>query len=442
MSAIYQIILKDQEGERVAQFDAFASLDYERQRNAPGWLKLELDLPDDRTELFELDGQIEIHRHGDWAGADWVVDFEAFHRRPAYRMVQSGQERFLSWGPGYLELLRSRIGLYWYYNDDARTSRGYLVLSGTPDEIIAGFVNYEAGSGAFYATKDRRCPGLAIGDVSTTGITITEQLRNKELLEAVQALAAAYNLDIRIVGIGAAQFEFQVGKLLGTDRRQGNPEMNPPVIFSTAYGNMERPQYIEDYLDEITAIYVGGQGEGEVRTIYELEEAARIAASPWNRREVFIDARDAVEETTLHGRALKLLQARGPIIDLTFSPIETEASKYGRDWNLGDLVTAIYQGVRRDYRIETIMVSVDNAGRETFALGLSEYVRRQPTFQSVLADIERRFRYLETREGLRPVSATLVVAADDSKNKARADYRCEATDNQEDIQRAIDALPV
>ena len=137
---------------------------------------------------------------------------------------------------------------------------------------------------------------------------------------------------------------------------------------------MEKPRYIEDTLDEINDVYVGGQGGGQYRTIERIQALDRTEASPWNRREMFIDARDATEAATLQARGRKVLKKRGPIFDLSFQITETEACKYKRDWDLGDLVTAIYGDIQRDYRIVSVTVSVNDRGVETLDLGLVEYV--------------------------------------------------------------------
>lgn len=370
MPATYYLALKDQAGAQVAVFDQFHRLQYHRHRNEPGWCKVDLDLPESRTALFDLDGQIEVRRRGDWSGATWYVDMETLHRRPEYLMLRTGQERFLSWSVGYLELLARRIGLYWLYNRDAWTLDGYLTVTATAPEIIGEFVNREAGPGAIYAGVDRRTQGLTLAAIVPAGATVTHVLRNTNLLLKIQQIAQAYGLDIQVVGNGAALFEFQVGTLLGTDRRIGNPAGNPPMVFSAGYGNITEPHYIEDRLEEVTHIFVGGEGTGLERTIYDQQDAALIADSPWNLREAFADGRSFDSESKLQVRAEEELHEYAPITDLEFRLIETVAYKYGRDWDLGDLVTATYRNVQLDYVVEAVTVTVDDTGVETIEVDL------------------------------------------------------------------------
>lgn len=372
MSAEYEIRLKDHTGALVAVFDKFQRLQYRRQRNEPGWIRLSIDLPDTRTALFGLDYQVEVWRKGDWTGAAWQLDMEGFHRRHEYLMLPTGQERFMSWSVGYLELLARRIGLYWFYNVDAFTYNGYLLITATPPEVIGEFVNREAGPGAIYAGVDRRTTGLTLAAIAPAGAATTEHLRNSELMLRCQQLAEGYGLDMRIVGTGAALFEFQVAPLLGTDRHVGNVPGNPPVIFARGFGNMEQPHYIEDRLQEINHIFVGGVGEGPGRTIYDQQSAGLIANSPWNLREAWADGREFDTHDKLVAKATTELQKGAPIYDLAFRVIETPAYKYRRDWTLLDLVTARYRGVERHYRIEGIDVAMDDAGVQTIDADLIE----------------------------------------------------------------------
>lgn len=382
MLASYYIALKNQAGTRLAQFDQFAALSYQRQRNRPGSYQFDLTFRDERAEMFELDGQVEIWRRGDWDGADWEADFEGFHRRWEDRTGRHGEPLLRSWGPGYLDLLVTRFGFFWYYwwpwGLPPIIQDGYFVVTATPPEIIADFVAYEAGPQALYIVAgiviaDRRVPGLTVAAPPVIGNVITEQLRNEQLLDKVRGIAEAYALDIRIVGIGPAEFEFRVAEV-GIDRRVDNPDLRAPVLFSLEHGNMETPRYIEDALDEITDVYVGGQGQGAARVMEQIQALDRTGASPWNRREMFIDARDASQVVTLQARGQKILKERGPIFDLSFQIKETEACKYKRDWDLGDLVTAIYGDLQKDYRIESVTIVVNDRGVETLDLGLVEYV--------------------------------------------------------------------
>lgn len=371
MPATYYINLKDQAGACVAVLDAFWRLQYHRHRNEPSWCKLHLDLPEDRTALFDLDGQIEVYRRGDWDGAAWYIDMETLHRRTEYRMLATGQERFLSWGLGYLDLLARRIGLYWLYNNDAWTEDGFLRVNATPPEVIEEFVNREAGPGAIYAGVDRRTAGLTLAAIAPAGAAVIEQLRNTNLLKRVQQVADGYDLDMQIVGNGVALFEFQCAPLLGTDRRVGNIPGNPPVIFSLGFGNMAVPHYIEDHIKVVNHIFVGGQGTGLDRMIYDEDDAALVAASPWNLHEAFEDARDLDTYDKLMDRATTELEEGLPITDLSFQVVETHGCKYGRDWVMGDLITAEYH-IQQNYRIESVEVTVDNRGMERIVVDLVE----------------------------------------------------------------------
>jgi hypothetical protein len=373
MPASYYVALKNQAGARVAVFDKWFRLEYERHRNEPGWVKLELYLPDTKVNLFDLDYQVEVYRLGDWTGATWYADMEALHRREEPSMTETGQERYLTWSVGYLELLARRIGLYWRWNDNTYTQDGYLVVTATPPEIIGEFVNREAGPGANPAAPDRRTAGLTLAAIAPAGTAVEERLRATNLLLRCQQIAQGYALDIRMVGNGAALYQFQVGAFLGTDSRIGNLLGNPPVWFSPDRGNMAKAHYIGDRLAEMNHIHVAGQGTGNDSIMYDKATAALIADSPWNLREGWVDSRDLDTVAKLEAPADQELEKLRPIADLEFDCIEIESCRYGRDYDLGDLITAIYRGVQLDYRIEAVTVTVENTGVEKIVLDLVEY---------------------------------------------------------------------
>ena len=65
----------------------------------------------------------------------------------------------------------------------------------------------------------------------------------------------------------------------------------------------------------------------------------------------------------------RLLEALRPRESFNFEPIQIESLQYGRDYFLGDLVTARYESIERDVQIETVNIQVQN-GKELIRLGL------------------------------------------------------------------------
>lgn len=127
-------------------------------------------------------------------------------------------------------------------------------------------------------------------------------------------------------------------------------------------------QYVDSDLNHKNTAYIAGQGEGVDRRVVVLGQASGLA-----RKELFVDARDVLEETDVEGevpvpRPLNEIiadlinrgkQKLAELIQETFleAQIMTHSTfKYEKDWDLGDVVTVQYKdwGVTLDARITEV----------------------------------------------------------------------------------------
>ena len=127
----------------------------------------------------------------------------------------------------------------------------------------------------------------------------------------------------------------------GKDRTFSQHENNR-VVFSEDYNNLNNAIYRYNNQNLRTFAIVGGQGEGEARTYYELG-----GGSGYDLREIFVDAKDINPEgmtadaykAALLQRAQESLNAA--IVAETLE-CETDAAinfTYKTDYDLGDIVT-------------------------------------------------------------------------------------------------------
>lgn len=127
----------------------------------------------------------------------------------------------------------------------------------------------------------------------------------------------------------------------GKDRTFTQHE-NSRVIFSENYNNLNNAIYRYNNQNLRTFAIVGGQGEGEARTYYELG-----GGSGYDLREVFVDAKDINPEgmTAASYKAALLQRAQETLNSAIASETlecETEAAinfTYKEDYDLGDIVT-------------------------------------------------------------------------------------------------------
>ncbi len=107
-----------------------------------------------------------------------------------------------------------------------------------------------------------------------------------------------------------------------------------PVIFSPDFDNIEAQEYIDSEIGYKNFAYVGGQGEGEMRTIEQVGTSTGL-----DRREMFIDARDLDDQSTLIDRGVQKLQELDMIESLEANILTYGPFIYEKDWDLGDIVT-------------------------------------------------------------------------------------------------------
>ena len=149
----------------------------------------------------------------------------------------------------------------------------------------------------------------------------------------------------------------------GGDRRLG-------LEFSPENGNLKDASLIENHLEEVTAVWVGGNGQGASQLITSVEDSARVTSSRWNRVERWKSASSEATATALADAGRADLRKGQPeeqlaatILNAPGGP-DTPRSLYGLDWDFGDWVRVNYAGRQFDVEISTVYVAVDEQGNE------------------------------------------------------------------------------
>lgn len=160
----------------------------------------------------------------------------------------------------------------------------------------------------------------------------------------------------------------------GVDHTRGSTE-SYPVVFSEEFDNLESFEYNESITDFRNVAVVGGEGEGASRTIIEVGTNGLSTNLPtgFERREVFIDARDLqnedeeqnVNDDMLRSRGQqKLISEFGATETFEAEIIETEETLFGVHYDLGDMVTIESKrlGVAKDTRITSVTEVLESSG--------------------------------------------------------------------------------
>jgi hypothetical protein len=133
------------------------------------------------------------------------------------------------------------------------------------------------------------------------------------------------------------------------------------AVFSPEFGNLRSFSY-EQESSEANYIYVGGGGEGTQRTIVEGGDQTSIIK--YGRVEKFRDRRDTTDNTELTQTLNEELTETADRATLRIAPVDTDALQYLRDYNLGDKVTVVVDGVAIQDTVREIHLVLDQRSAE------------------------------------------------------------------------------
>jgi hypothetical protein len=244
----------------------------------------------------------------------WVEDDEGEWYRIHYRRATKDNVQLIAYGPH--KVLSQRITV-------PASGQYGITVTGSADAVIKGLVSQTI------ANTGRDLP-ILVAAVRSGGTSISEISRYKNLAEEVERICYANDLGESFT-FSATDFIFDT--YAGTDRTRGNTAGNAPAIFSVRYDNLEDWAHAIASTDEVTTVYVAGQGTGTTRTMV----IVGATTTGEDRFELFRDARDT--NTT------SILARRGA--ESVFPPAESFSAKantssnltYNTDYALGDLVT-------------------------------------------------------------------------------------------------------
>ncbi len=379
MAARYQIIVRDQAGVKVADIVEWRQLDYTIRLNDIGAYTLVLDGETAAATAFVVDGQVQIRRRDQDASPviDWYTDFRALHRTSQEATDDQGLSLFTSKGVGLLHLLERRAILF------RDTTTGAL-KNGPGERVIKAYVDENAGPGATAPPRlfNGVTPGLTIEADAAGGGQWVGAKPYRALLGTVREIGDATDVDFDVIVPNEAlplAFQFVArDEPLGTDRSvigldpaSGlNGAGNPPVIFSLSLGNMQTPALTTNRIGEVTAAIILGQGAEVNREVVQ-RQGAGISDSPLNRIEGIKNANQVDTTAGLEDAGDAMLQQLQAREVFSFDVMQIPSTLYGRDYFVGDLVTARYKTTERNLQIVTATISVQD-GREDIIIGVSD----------------------------------------------------------------------
>lgn len=305
----------------------FGSLMFTRRFQNTGEFELHLNRPN--LMLFQNGFYIMIDNDPYMTG---VIEYE-FDNGDAYIIDQS--KDFVVKGYSLAGLLFRRI------TDPVGTEDGYLRWSEKPaEDVMIELVKSQTTE----AEDENRCP--AYFEVATSqhrGKNITFETRFKNLGEELNTIAVESGLGFAVrLDAGARKMTFEV--LQGVNRIY-DAENAQSFIFSKSFGRVTAQSYEHSTMGTSNYAYVLGQGDGTSRTQIETGQTEAVG---WERRELYVDARDIADESEEEDYDVEAtLTARGEeklaeVKEVTNYDFLANPAEYKDKWDLGDACT--YRG--------------------------------------------------------------------------------------------------
>lgn len=385
--ATYEVWLCNDRGERLTLLDPF-EFEYSRVVGGYGYVSVTLPYDDILFNLAKVDFQIHIYRAPD--GGKLSLYNAYFLRNKSATDFSNHVTEMRFSGPDLREILARRIVAY--AADEAEALK-----ADNADDMMKAMVRENLGSSAASA-RDYSNNGFSVAPDTTSGPSITKAFAWKNVLTSLQQIHQTsvtagtptfFDIEIAIPNpfLGTPTLRFQTytdypGRDLRTLSTGG-------FGFSKEFGNLSFVHYEEDYYGEANYIYAGGQGTGALRDVQEASDSDRIGASIWNRRELFANASGASTSAGVTGAANERLNEKRPKKMLRADLLDTDDTKFQRDWDCGDYVTVKAFGRQFDEIIRVVSVKVARNG--------SEDISARFEAGTLMGDVVERI-YTETKE--------------------------------------------
>lgn len=360
--APYTLWLSTANGERLAVLAPLA-LRYHRVLNAVGWLNVVLPWDARLRRCVAVDSRLELWHDGAngpvlVTGTVWLV------RYVAVRRADDGAALLELGAVSAVELVSRRIVAY-----AAGTAES--TKTGPADDLVKALVRENLLSPSDAA---RALPYFAVAADTGAAPVVSKSCARRPLLAVVQELAAqsaAAGLPLWFDvggGYGGQPFRFETATgVPGHDH--GWPNGRPPVTLTAEGGTLGAVTRATDWSTETTVVYAGGQGIGPARQVIEVADPGRSTASPFNRRERFVEARHAATATLLTAEGHAALAAGQPRRPFVATVAAGPGNGYGSAWRWGDRVVVAFADEVWQCVVYSITTTIE-AGTETISAEL------------------------------------------------------------------------
>ncbi|MFZ4452092.1 siphovirus ReqiPepy6 Gp37-like family protein [Salibacterium aidingense] len=238
------------------------------------------------------------------------------------------------------------------------------------EQAIKHYVRQNAESNA---AAVRRVPGLVIQTGQGRGEAVTYNARFQTVAEVLEDIGNTTGSGWEI--LLNEENEFALDTIHGVDRSED-------VFFDVEFDTALSQSWLTSDMDQKTFAYVAGQGEGVERQMIEYYLADDEPAG-FNRRELFVDARDTDSDLDQRGRTKLKETEEEDIFETEVDPFGS--FQYRRDWDLGDIVTMRNRrwGIQKAVRIVAVKTVIQD-DKETITV---EVGRPWPTIKNRIENL-------------------------------------------------------
>jgi len=358
----YQLTWFDHYGNSKGTINAFSAIEYVKTLNAIGSLVVDIPRGLYQFDQFAVGDILEV-----WREKNGVLELQ---NETAY-FLQDWEFRTGQKGDEFIRLMASDAN--WLLDTAivyASAGSADASMSDYPDDMMKAIVNTQLGLSSPYSARRK----LSVApDLSAGGASITKAFAYRNVLNVLIEIAALAGeggvfLAFDVVRTQPATFEFRTytgQRGINHGRTSGDPR-----LVGKQYGNLSEATFGVYHANERNYIYVGGQGEEAARTIVQRSNTARIGASKWNRRELFVDSRQNELTASLNAEGDAALDEFKPRKVLTGRLRDTPGMQYGVHYGFGDILSAEAFGFHVDCHVASVRVRVDQDNGEQIDIRL------------------------------------------------------------------------
>lgn len=348
-TAIYDIHILDPFGASFGDLNAFESFDLTLAENNIGALTITLP-PSYRYDRFLKDGRIAVYR-SILGRPPTLVGNALWLIRNRRKVLSRGKRSYVIRAVHANDILRRRIIAY--NSGTANTSK-----TDQADDLIKAFAREQLTT-ATDTTRNLSSSLFTIQADTAQGPSISKAAARRNLLTVCQEIANAaaqagtyVGFEVRADSETALQLVTYINQR-GTDRRSGTSQQLV-LNVDAALGEIA---YEEDWTEEVSSVYAGGQGEGAQRAIGTATDTGLSGSSPVGLIEDFYNDNMTTDTTQLNDDADHQLFLHRSKVSFSASVDDIPGATFGLHYDWGDLASAQFDDVTIDCRVNPVRIA-------------------------------------------------------------------------------------